>query len=180
MSRWITRGVFILSLSMAVGCARAPVVVPEGAGIPDSSVRAADVRNNPASYRGRMVLWGGEVLQVIPQDDTRTLVEVAQMSLDKKQRPERKTASEDEFFILIEGARDFSQFERGKRITVAGEVRGTVRDEGYREVSGTELDSPVLTASSVHLWKEKSHPYSNPPDERGSWEYSHYSGILRY
>ncbi len=171
---------FFSLFSFVLGCAHGPVIAPDVKEKIDPSVTMGKIRSNPDAYKGKMVLWGGEVLQVIPEGTNKTLIEVSQMGLDRKQRPDEKAATGDQFFVLMEGERDFSQFERGRKITVAGDVMGTLKGKGYRDLSGLDETAPVILGRSVHVWKERAYSYSNAPDERGSWEYRHYSGILRY
>jgi outer membrane lipoprotein len=47
----------------------------------DPSVDFAEVFQNPNVYKEKMVLWGGEILQTLPQKDGTTLIEILQWPL---------------------------------------------------------------------------------------------------
>jgi len=170
---------FVFFLGLVSSCAHAPVISPDLRAKVDPSLTFTEVLQNSDAYKGKMVLWGGEILQVVPQDET-TVVEVLQMPLDENNKPKKVSASQGKFFILFRQYMDFSPFEKGRKITAAGEILGTIQEEKFKYLGGITQPYPVVLSEEIHLWKKHYYPYSSVPNVRGTWGYREYEGILRY
>jgi outer membrane lipoprotein len=147
-----------LFLLFSSGCA--PVISPNLMVKVDSSVTFEKVLQNPDAYKGKTILWGGRIIQVLPQDGT-TYVEILQMPLGWREKPEEAFASEGKFLILFKKLLDFSDFDRGKKITVAGEIQGTAQREKIESLSEKDYQYPVILSEEIHLWKNYFYPYSS-------------------
>jgi outer membrane lipoprotein len=126
----------------------------------DSSLTSREVFQNPDAYEGKTVVWGGRIIQVLPQDDT-TYVEILQMPLGWRKKPEEAYASEGKFLILIKKLLDLSDFDRGKKITVAGEILGSAQREKIESLSEKDYHYTVILSEEIHLWKDYLYPYSS-------------------
>ncbi len=158
-------------------CACGPVISSTVMGKVDSSLTFNAVLQNPDAYRDKSVLWGGRIVEVMPQNGT-TYVEVLQMPLGWRDKPEEAYASEGKFLILFKKMLNFSRFDRGKKITVAGPIQGTVEGEKMGLLTEKNYRYPVLLNEAFHLWKP-SYPYSTS-DSYGPWWYGSPSGELRF
>jgi len=157
---------FLLLFILLSGCAQ--VISPELMVKVDSSLTFKKVLQNPDVYKGRTVVWGGQIIQIVPQDED-TLVEVLQMPLGRRGKPEESYASEGKFLILFEKLLDFSQFEKGRKITVAGEIRGAAKGEEIKSLGEKDYLYPVVSSEEIHLWY--FHPYSSVTPPASPWWY---------
>jgi outer membrane lipoprotein len=148
------------------GCAS--IISPELRAKVDSSVTFGEVLRNPDAYKGKIVLWGGEILQVLPQDET-TYFEILERPLGWREKPEVSFASRGKFLVRTRELLDFSIFKTREKVTVAGEIEGSI--QGDKIQSGEkEYQYPVISIKQVHLWK-RLYSYSNPKSPSDLWEY---------
>ncbi len=176
MSR-IQRYSVLFLLSLLWGCAPA-ISLQTGA---DPSLSFKEVAQNPNAYEGRTVLWGGEIIDVLPQENGRNLFEVLEWPLGWREKPRRTVPYQGKFLVLLEGPlEDPSLYRSGTRITVAGEVQGSISGKEVKSVSDPAYHYPLLLSKEVHVWKHRPYPYSSGPDDRETREYRQSEGILRY
>jgi outer membrane lipoprotein len=157
-----------------------PVVSEEIRAGADTSLTFKEVAQSPDTYKGKIVLWGGEIMQTLPHGDGTTLIEVLEWPLGWTERPRRTVSFQGKFLILLKEPLDSSLYRRGVRITVAGEIQGSMQGEEIKSVSDPTYRYPLLLSKEVHVWEHRSYPYSSVPDDRQTWEYRNYEGILRY
>jgi starvation-inducible outer membrane lipoprotein len=117
---------------------------------------------------------------VLPQEDGTTLIEVLRWPLDWRDEPLESVSFHGEFLVLFKEPVDLSRYKMGARVTVAGEILGSTQGEKIKSVSDPTYRYPLLLCKEIHVWKYIPYPYSSVPDERGTWEYREYGGILRY
>lgn len=146
----------------------------------DTSVTFKEAAQNPNNYVGKIVLWGGEIIETLPQKDGSTLIEVLEWPLGWTERPRRTVSFQGEFLVLLKGPVSPSFYRRGEKITVVGEILGSTQGEEIKFISDPTYRYPLLLSKEIHLWKWNLYPYSSVPDDRGSWEYREYGGILHY
>jgi len=161
----------------ALGCG--PVISPKVMAKVDSSIAFGAVLQNPDAYKGRTVLWGGKIIQVLPQNGT-TYVEVLKMTFGWREKPEEAYAPEGKFLILFRNMPDFSNFDRGLKITVAGEIQGGVKGVAVGSLTEKDYPYPVILSEEFHLWKDRVYPYSSPEPYVGPWWYESPSSGLRF
>ena len=159
------------------GCG--PVISPKVMAKVDSSITFGAVFQNPDAYKGRTVLWGGKIIQVLPQNGT-TYVEVLQMPFGWREKPEEAYASKGKFLVLFRNMPDFSNFDRRQKITVAGEIQGVIKGAVVGSLTEKDYPYPVILSEEFHLWKERLYPYSSPEPYVGPWWYESPSSGLRF
>ena len=115
----------------------------------DQTVTFQPVFQNPDAYKGKIIIWGGEVVETINQKDGTTLIIVLQRPLDWTEEPVSRS-SEGRFIILVEGYVDPYVFRRGRRITVAGEILG----KKVMRLGELEYPYPLLLSKQIYLWGE--------------------------
>jgi outer membrane lipoprotein len=157
-----------------------PVISEEIRGGVDTSLTIKEVAQSPDTYKGKIVLWGGKIIQTLPQGEGTTLIEVLEWPLGWTGRPRRTVSFQGKFLILLKEPLDSSLYRREVRITVAGEIQGSMEGEEIKSVSDPAYRYPLLLSKEIHVWKHRSYPYSSVPDERQTWEYRNYEGVLRY
>jgi len=82
------------------GCAH--VISKDLRNTADLSLTLAHVRQNPEAYKGKTVVWGGEIIRTENQSDGMTLIEVFQRPLNFRGGPKETVASEGRFLALVD------------------------------------------------------------------------------
>jgi starvation-inducible outer membrane lipoprotein len=119
------------------------------------------------------------VIQVLPQNGT-TFIEVLQVPLGSRGKPEEAYASEGKYLILSEKSLDFSRFNRGEKLTVVGEIHGAAQEEKIKSLSGKDYRYPVILGEEIYLWHDYLYHYSSPEPYVGPWWYESPSRELRF
>jgi len=136
----------------------------------DPSLTFGQILQNANAYRGKTVLWGGEIIQTINQKDGTTLIEVFQRPLGWRGEPKETVASEGRFLILIEKYLDPYLFRKGRKITVAGEIQG----EKIKPIGEMDYRYPLVLSKQIYLWEEYDYypvPYYHPYYYDPWWDY---------
>ena len=136
----------LLSLILLSGCAH---VISKDLRIKaDLSLTLTQVRQNPDAFKGKWVVWGGEIIETVNQQDGATQIEVFQRPLGWRGEPKETTASEGRFLVLADKYLDPYVFRRGKKITVAGEITG----EKSKPLGERDYRYPVVSSKQIYLW----------------------------
>ena len=151
---------FLLFLS---GCSH--VISKDLRNTANLSLTLAQVKERPEAYKSKTVVWGGEIIQTENQKDGTTLIEVFQRPLSSRGEPKETVASEGRFLALVDKYLDPYLFRRGKKITVAGEIRG----EKIRPLGEMDYRYPLLLAKEMHLWEYYYYPYYYPHSYYDPW-----------
>jgi outer membrane lipoprotein len=106
------------------------------------------VSQNPNDYQGKLVIWGGEIIETINQKDGTTQIEVFQRSLGLREVPLDTVASEGRFLVLADKYLDPYLYQRGKKITVAGELIG----KNIQPLGELDYWYPLLSSKQIYLW----------------------------
>jgi len=133
----------------------------------------AMVRENPQAYVGSIVIWGGKILQTVNESGFSELT-LLEMPLDYEGKPEGLAASEGRFIAKMPEFLDPEIYQKGRRITLAGEVAG----EETRALGKAEYVYPVVVIKQIYLWQKSiSTPlYFGYP----SWDWSWYDPFFLY
>ena len=176
MSPRIRMHFLVLLLLLISGCA--PVISLELRAKVDPSLTFREVLQTPDAYQGKIVLWGGEIIQVMPQNGT-TGFKVLQMPLGWREKPIGASGSEGKFLVLVKEFVDLSVFQNGKKITVAGKIEGAARKGEIKSLSDTDYEYPLILSKEIHLWKG-FYSYSGTPPPAGLWWYNPSEQMLRF
>jgi outer membrane lipoprotein len=124
----------------------------------DRTVSFRQVFQNPEANKGKIVIWGGEIIETINQKDGTTLIVILQRPLDWMEEPKFQR-SEGRFIVRAEGYVDPYVFKRGRRITVAGEIL----ERKVMRLGELEYPYPLLQSKQLYLWGEYYYsPYPYP------------------
>jgi outer membrane lipoprotein len=167
----------LILFGLMSGCA---IISPELRSKVDSSLTFKEVFQSPWAYKGKIVLWGGEIIQSLPQKDGTTMIEVLRWPLNWREAPRRTVSFQGKFLVLVKGHLDLSLYKRGKDITVAGEIEGEIEGKENQQLSDNTYRYPLILSKELYLWKNYFYPYSSVYDAYGRWEFPHYEGIIRY
>ena len=138
----------LVFLSLMIFSACAPIIPQELKRSIREKITIHEVVKNPDAYKGKMVLWGGEVLRTVNKKEG-TMIEILQLPLDRSDRPKDVDASEGRFLVLHPDYLDGAIYRQGREITVVGEVQG-VKILPLGEI---EYIYPFLKAKKIHLWE---------------------------
>jgi outer membrane lipoprotein len=151
---WFLLLSFIILLS---GCAH---VIPKDLRTKsDLSLTLSQVRQNPNAFKGKLVVWGGEIIETVNQQDGTTQIEVFQRPLGWRGEPKETVASEGRFLILADKYLDPYILRRGKKITVAGEMIG----EKIKPLGEMDYRYLIVSSKQIYLWPEyyyRPYPYT--------------------
>jgi outer membrane lipoprotein len=138
----------LFPLLLMMGCAH--VISKDLRAKTDLSLTFNQVSQDPNQYKGKWVIWGGEIIETINQKDGTTQIEVFQKPLGWRGEPYETIASEGRFLVLADKYLDSYLFRRGKKITVAGEILG----EKVKPIGEMDYRYPLLSGKQIHLWPE--------------------------
>ena len=120
----------------------------------DREVTFDVLRNNPDAFIGRVVLAGGRIINTTARQDE-TWVEVLELPLGGRDRPEDTDASRGRFLVRFSGFRDPVVYAKGVGITVAGPVEG----KRTLPLGETTYTYPVIGGLESYLWKAGDEGY---------------------
>lgn len=116
----------------------------------DRSLTFSQLKDSPDSYRGRLIVLGGEVLTARRLKEG-TRIEILQLPLDGSQRPESdRTASQGRFVALQRGFLDPATLPKGTHVTLVGEVTGVTT----LPLDETDYAYPTLEIKTLKVWPD--------------------------
>jgi outer membrane lipoprotein len=138
----------LFPLLLMMGCAH--VISKDLRTKTDPSLTFNQASQDPNQYKGKWVVWGGEIIETVNQKDGTTQIEVFQKPLDRMGEPYEIIASEGRFLVIADKYLDSYLFRRGKKITVAGEILG----EKVKPIGEMDYRYPLLSGKQIYLWPE--------------------------
>lgn len=156
-----------LGLALAAllpGCAGEQVVPASLESRLDRTLTFPQLRESADSYRGHLLVLGGEVLSAKRLKEG-TRIELLQIPLESSLQPGLdRTASQGRFVAVQKEFLDPATVPPGTRLTLVGEVTGAVTDK----LDETDYTFPVLEIKSLKVWpREESYArapyYYYPP-----------------
>jgi outer membrane lipoprotein len=149
----------IMALLLLVGCTH--VISEETLKQVDMNATFAQVVKAPDAYRGKTVLFGGDIIETKTFADKSQIV-VLQHPLDRRDRPVAGDVSEGRFIILTSGFLDPAIYGPGRQVTVAGKVVGKER----HPMGEIEYTYPVIEKQGLYLW-----PVERPASAEPRWQF---------
>jgi outer membrane lipoprotein len=160
-TRRVKGGAFVLAGMLLVLSGCAPQIIPkELEGQVDRNVSFLQLKESPATYNGRLVVLGGEVLSAKRGTDN-TRIEVLQIPLNASHEPvQDRTSSQGRFLALQEQFLDPATVPVGSLVTVVGEVTGTTT----MPIDEVQYVYPTLRIRHVQVWENlPGRAYGRPP-----------------
>jgi Slp family outer membrane lipoprotein len=167
-SKFLRVWVVILSL-IAAGCSSSPVGIPETLELHiDKNLTFTEVLASPESYKGRLILLGGEVLKAKRLKEG-TRVELLQLPLNNDQEPTIDlTQSQGRVLVLHQEFLDPATLMPGMLVTFVGEVSGAI----VEKMDEVEYRYPTLTVKHWHVWTPATFD-----DRRGAPSFGVFGGM---
>jgi outer membrane lipoprotein len=141
---------WVVAFSLVVlGCSSSPVRIPEALQPQiDQNLTFTEVLSSPDSYRGRLILLGGEILKAKRLKEG-TQVELLQLPLNEDQEPTTDlTRSEGRVLVLHQASVDPATLTQGMLVTFVGEVSGALVDK----IDEADYRYPTLTVRHWYVW----------------------------
>ena len=161
----------VLGLAVLSGCADYPI--SENLRHQAQRLTLTQVKANPQSTRGAVVIWGGRIIGT-RNTTNGSEIYVLELPLGRKEKPvPDDTASTGRFIALSPQFLDPLSYHGGYLITVAGQIQG-VRTERLHNVL---YRYPVLNIQQMNLWPQRPGNYPIWWDGGTSW---YYPGSLNY
>jgi len=127
-------------------------------------VSFAELRKDPGAYTGKVVLLAGVIVKTVNREDG-TLLEIYQTEMESGGMPIHPDVSGGRFLALYEGFLDSEIYRGGRKVTIAGTVRG----KQAKKLGQVDYHYPYLIIKEIHLWEEGQwHRYE--PYPWGFWE----------
>ncbi|MBS0168711.1 MAG: Slp family lipoprotein [Nitrospira sp.] len=155
------RYVAIGFLVAVVGCTSTQVIPESLEPQIDKTVSFEQIVASPDSYRGKVILLGGEVLKAKAMKEG-TQLEVLQLPLDSDQEPDLdRMQSKGRFLALQKEFLDPATMADGTRITIVGEVTGA----SVEKMDEADYRFPTLDVKHLHRWDRgrEDHPQASGP-----------------
>ncbi len=140
--------IIFVSMLLAAGCA--PVISKNLREQVEKEISFKDVIQDPEAYQGKVVLWGGEIIEAKNMKEG-TMIEVLQKPTDSQGKPKKVDRSDGRFLALYDGYLDVAIYTKGRDVTVAGEVKG----KKVLPLGEIEYTYPIISVKEIHLWPEK-------------------------
>jgi outer membrane lipoprotein len=166
MKRWLIFGTFFLAASLLGACAPFSKDIMRRV---DPTLTFAEIQKDPQRYLGKVVLWGGVIVETENRKDE-TLLKVMRTELDYEKRPMNRDRSTGRFIVRAGGFLDPAIYREGREITAVGEVAG----KEALPIGGIMYTYPVILAKEIRLWeKQIGVPYDYPPWFWGPYPYGY-------
>ncbi|HVG03087.1 MAG TPA: Slp family lipoprotein [Nitrospira sp.] len=135
----------------------------------DRGVTYDQIRDSPDSYRGKVVLWAGEVLKAKAVQGG-TQLEILQLPLDGGEGPVTdRMESKGRFLAWQSEFLDPATMIDGTRVTIVGEVTGAT----VGKMDEADYRYPTVHVKHLHLWER---PSADGPRAAGPW-YGIFGGV---
>ncbi len=171
--RFVTLG---LVLVVAAGCATKPIAKEYRQEANAEDITFPMVLQNPDAFVGDTVLWGGVIIET-KNIKNGTQITVLETPLGEDEKPQRERHSQGRFIALSSKFLDPAIYKEGRRITLAGEVKG----KQELPLGDTTYVYPVVRVKQLHLWEKRPtyvYPYHywDPYWDYTPWDYGPYWG----
>jgi len=118
----------------------------------DDKILFQDLQKQPDRYRGAVVILGGQIVEAVVKE-SETWVQVLQLPLGAQHRPDNRAGSQGRFIVICKRFADPLIYEKGRKITVAGEVQGGMT----LMLNNAAYKFPVLLERETYLWKAEDY-----------------------
>jgi outer membrane lipoprotein len=113
----------------------------------EKSVSYQQFQDEPEKYDGKLLMFGGEIVEMKNREDGAWII-VLQKPLNGEGQPNWTAESGGRFLIATKSFLDVEAFNRGRSITVIGEIDKSKA----MPLRGTEYWYPLLVAKQLYLW----------------------------
>ncbi len=127
---------------------------------PPQNVQPAEVRQEPARFRGTDIRWGGKIVTVRNLKDE-TEIEIVTRQLDNIGRPREEDQSDGRFLARVAGFVDPAVYAANREVTVSGNIEGVIS----RMIGDYSYVFPIVRAQDIYLWAPRPPPARYPNED---------------
>jgi outer membrane lipoprotein len=139
--------VVILSV-IAMGCSSSPVGISEDLESHiDKNLTFKEVLTSPESYKGHLILLGGEILKA-KRLKKGTQIELLQLPLTTDQKPTTDLTQSQGRVLVLHQDLDPATLTPGTLVTFVGEVNGSI----IEKIDEDDYRYPILMVKHWHVW----------------------------
>jgi outer membrane lipoprotein len=138
-------------LALLSGCASSSFVPPSLQTQVDKTLTFEQLKAAPDSYRGRVMIVGGEVLSAKRLKEG-TRLEILQIPLENQEPGLDRTKSQGRFVAVQKEFLDPATLPNGTRVTIVGEISGVMT----LPLDETEYAYPMLDIKDLKVWPDRS------------------------
>ena len=143
---------WVVTIIVLAGCSSQRIVPESLEPRVDRTVTFRDVLASPESYKGRVLVLGGEVLKA-KRLRAGTEIEFLQLPLEDGEKPSHdRRQSQGRFLALQQEFLDPATVAEGTRVTMVGEVSGAKT----HHLDDVEYRYPTLILKHLHVWPVQS------------------------
>lgn len=154
----VTRNLLLFMMFSVFLAACGPKVIPkEHEEKIDKKLTFAEVKRDPAAFKGKRILVGGEIIETRNLEG-KTEIEILQKPLGRDRGPLQIDQSEGRFLLIHPSFLDPSVFGSGRRVTAVGVVEGS----RSQKIGESEMVFPILENEHIHLWPVGSGQRNEP------------------
>lgn len=149
----MSSGAPVILGTMAVllaGCAAPNVIPPSLQPQVDTALTFVQLKESPDSYRGRVIVLGGEILSAKRLKEG-TRLEILQIPLENQEPGLDRTKSQGRFVAVQKEFLDPATLPNGTRVTIVGEVTGVT----VLPLDETEYAYPTLGIRNLKVWPDR-------------------------
>jgi outer membrane lipoprotein len=159
----------VAMLVLLAGCASSSIIPEPLEQQVDKGVTFNQVIESPDSYRGKMVVWGGEVLKAKALQGG-TQLEVLQLPLSGDEGPVTdRMESKGRFLAWQKEFLDPATLTDGTRVTIVGEITGA----SVEKMDEADYRYPTIEVKHLHRWEPRR---ADEPHTSGPW-YGIFGGV---
>ncbi len=144
----INKFVFFTVFSLLASCASTPDFDTSQV---DLSLTPQSVIAEPELNRGKIVVWGGTILNTQNLKDA-TRIEILAYPLNSSHRPILENKPLGRFIIQHQGYLEPTTYAQGQVLSVLGKVSGS--QTGY--VGESTYTYAIINSKQLHLWSQES------------------------
>lgn len=139
-----------IALVFGAGLLSACSTTPETIDFDQQSSSFNRVAQQPESYVGNQVRWGGIIARV-ENLEYDTLIEIVSLPLDSRARPIANQQTGGRYIARVQGFVEPLIYKQGKEITVVGVLSNPM--PGH--IGEHRVNFPVVDTSGHHLWEQR-------------------------
>lgn len=167
----MTRKLLLINFLLMAACSHLPETI-ENPPLYDISYEQAI--QNPSNLKNSPIRWGGVIVDV-ENEQNASLVQILFYPLNGSGRPVIEGANPGRFVIKTAQFLDPAIYTKNTQITVAGTLNGVIE----RTIGKKNLQLPLVSASTIHLWPPQldnsqfqgGYGYGFPPNGFGFYPY---------
>ncbi|OGV41391.1 MAG: hypothetical protein A2X46_16310 [Lentisphaerae bacterium GWF2_57_35] len=112
-------------------------------------IRFQDVLRDAEAFKGRTVMWGGQIVKVTHAKDG-SYAEILQIPLTWEGSPTYSDASEGRYLVVFKQYLDAEVYRPRRKVTIVGEVLG--RTDKPIQDDSVEYSYPLISGEYIRLW----------------------------